>query len=1005
MLTKILALSLIAGGTLALTSYSRLSNFQIDDLEFPTITQLLPTDVEEIASYITVRVHAGDDRGSGVLIAKDNNTYTLITNAHVASRGETHAVETADGVRHEATLITSNNNEQVDLAILQFSSDNNYQLATIGNSDSIDEGEQAIAAGFPDGESELLVTEGEISLITQKPLNKGYSIGFTNETLQGMSGGALLNSSGEVIGILGKGKGAILATAYNYSDGTTPTPEEIAAFKDASFSIPIANIAQLDPKLATLLPDNNSLAQQPKVTDTPSQTEYTGIVGTVDNIAEQITVRIATPKLDSHGSGVIIARNDNTYYVATAGHVVNPDGEYRIITPDGDYELNNQTISKSSAYDLAIFSFTSEKDYTVATIGNYIVGAIRPQVVFVSGFPNLTSDPAPTTGARERASLEENTPQRKLTGGKVVVKDEIEVSTKDSYSIGSNGQGLLYSNISYGGMSGGAVLDSEGKLVGINTGAENELYFDQTGDTDELSLGFSLGESIQNMLGFLTTETELKTAWLQKTNEPAAKVNDRDYSSIEAQLLNVEQPEDDTDLVAWMNYGNGLWRYEKFDEAIAAFEKVAAIDPQFDRAYYGMGLAHWYRGDYQNVIEVLNKAIEINPSPYYYWRHLGFSHGQLQQWSDALAAFEEAITKNPEDFVLYLQRGDVLRESGSKQAAIESYNEASQINPQHPWIYNNRGFAYAEIEQYDKAILDLTKALELNPQLFLTYNNRGAVYQEIERYDAALADLDKAIALNPNYADAYNNRGGTYIDLKQYDKASTDLNKAIELDPELAKAYYGRGTLHAELQEFDKAIADYSKSIEINPDFPYVYYNRGTTYHGLQQYDNTIADLSKAIELKPDYADAYYNRGTTYNELEQYDLGLSDLTKAIELDPQYLNAYINRGTTYRALEQYEAAIEDWTQAIALDPQNADAYFKRGGLYKDLKQTDKAIADLVQTTKLDPQNAQAYVGLGLIYYELQDIPKTRENWEQAAALFEEQGQTELYQNLQGLLQEL
>ena len=49
-----------------------------------------------------------------------------------------------------------------------------------------------------------------------------------------------------------------------------------------------------------------------KLNDTPTQTEYTGIVGEVDQIAQQITVTIATPKLDFHGSRVIIARNDNT---------------------------------------------------------------------------------------------------------------------------------------------------------------------------------------------------------------------------------------------------------------------------------------------------------------------------------------------------------------------------------------------------------------------------------------------------------------------------------------------------------------------------------------------------------------------------------------------------------------------------------------------------------------------------------------------------------------------
>lgn len=979
----ILAVSFIAGATVLVSYSDRLPKTNSLNQQAITITQLTIADIEKVARDITVQVHVDRDRGSGIIIAKDNDTYRVITNDHVVQRGETYTIQTPDGMKHEATLVNIENTEQ-DLAVLEFNSSNNYQVATIGNSDSVKEGEKVIAAGFPNGEEKLLVTEGNISLITEKPLNKGYSIGFSNETLQGMSGGVLLNSNGELIGVLGRGR-AIVDTAYDYMDGTTPNSDEIAAYKQVSFGIPIANIKELSPQLAGLLPNNNVVE-----TKTASQSEYTGIVRQVDDIAQQITVRITTPKLDSHGSGVIIGRNGNTYYVATAGHVLKSDGEYQIVTPDGEtYSLNNKTINKSDAYDLAVFSFKSKKDYAVATVGNYTVGAEQEQVVFVSGFPNFKENTSPT---------------RMLTGGKVVRKDEVDVTTKDTYSLRNNGQGLLYSNLSYGGMSGGAVLDRNGNLVGINTGAENELYFDDTGSTDELSLGFSIGESIQDIFNFLLTQTPLKNEWLQTMVDSPAEINEEEYSSIETQLLTAEQPEDDN-LVAWMNYGNRLWRYEKFDEAIDAFTKVAQIQPNFDKAYYGMGLAYWYEGEYQQVVDAINKAIEINPSPYYYWRHLGFSYGQLNQYDKALAAYEQAIALNPQDFVLYLQRADVYRESGDIPQAIESYSEAAKMNPKHPWIYNNRGFAYAQLDKYDLALADLTKSIQLNPYSVLTYSNRGAVYLDNKQYDESLADLSKAISLAPEYADAYNNRGGVYLDLEKYEEALADYNKAIELDPQLAKAYYGRGNLYSRIGETDKAIADYDKSIEINPDFPYVYYNRGTTYGLLQQYENSITDLSKAIELKPDYADAYYNRGTAYNNLQQYDRGLKDLTKAINLDPKYTDAYINRGTSYQVLEQYEAAINDWTQAIALDPENSEAYFKRGGLYKDLKQTDKAIADLKKSAELNPQNAQAYVGLGLIYYELQDIPKTRENWEQAAALFKEQGQTELYQNLQGLLSQL
>ena len=449
MLNKsLISLSLIAGiGSVTILAHTR--SPQILPLSKIILSHAVAgvpnQDLEAIAKAITVRVHVGEYRGSGILIAGDNNTYTVITNAHVAERADSFSIETSDGVKHPATLVAKDSSDRrTDLAILEFHSSKTYQVAKLGDSTNLTEDSSVIAAGFPHDADNLHITQGTISLLPDQSLEGGYEIGFSNETVQGMSGGVLLNSQGEVIGVLGKGKGAILDSAYTYIDGTTPPVEVIEKMKDAAFSIPIAKVVEVAPQLASLLPNGNSVVVQ-----TPKP-EYTGIVGKVDAIAQQITVRIATGDNPSHGSGVIIAKEGNTYYVATAGHVVEKEQQYQIVILDGEsYNLNNQTIEASDGYDVAIFSFESNRSYQVASLAR--VDPNRQQVVFVSGFPKLGN----------------SQPQRIITGGTVWEQYLKDFSTKDSYSLQQVGLGLLYTNISYGGMSGGAVLDREGRLVGI----------------------------------------------------------------------------------------------------------------------------------------------------------------------------------------------------------------------------------------------------------------------------------------------------------------------------------------------------------------------------------------------------------------------------------------------------------------------------------------------------------------------------------------------------------
>ncbi|NJP18063.1 MAG: trypsin-like peptidase domain-containing protein [Hydrococcus sp. CRU_1_1] len=209
-----------------------------------------------------------------------------------------------------------------------------------------------------------------------------------------------------------------------------------------------------------------------------SQTE---IVDRVDKIAQQITVRIDS-KNNGNGSGVIIAKQGNTYYALTAAHVVKNPDLYTLITPDArKYPIAQTTLLEG--VDLAVIQFTSDRTYTIATIGNYSFNAQKDladsQWIFVSGFPGGES-------------------QRLLTAGKRLNQDVGKFIAKDVFSLAANnGYELVYSNQSRRGMSGGAVLDAQGRLIGINAASEDEIESDSRGEYVEISLGNSLGVPIK----------------------------------------------------------------------------------------------------------------------------------------------------------------------------------------------------------------------------------------------------------------------------------------------------------------------------------------------------------------------------------------------------------------------------------------------------------------------------------------------------------------------------
>lgn len=136
--------------------------------------------------------------GSGIIFRQDGY---IITNNHVVSGGTSFEVNLADGTTYSAKLVGADS--ATDLAVLKVEA-TGLPAATLGNSDELQIGELAVAIGNPLGFANT-VTDGIISGLNRQSM-EGYeqklSLIQTNAAINnGNSGGALVNSKGEVVGI------------------------------------------------------------------------------------------------------------------------------------------------------------------------------------------------------------------------------------------------------------------------------------------------------------------------------------------------------------------------------------------------------------------------------------------------------------------------------------------------------------------------------------------------------------------------------------------------------------------------------------------------------------------------------------------------------------------------------------------------------------------------------------------------------------------------------------
>ena len=187
----------------------------------PSIVSITNVSVSDVQNYFSM--YGNNSRsnpftqqentsvGSGVIINKKNGEIDILTNYHVIENAKTLTCTLADNTNVVATV--KGVDEDRDLAVISIktkdlSEDTLKQIAiaTIGDSDKLQVGEQVVAIGNALGYGQS-VTTGIVSatnrsVSTSSDTDKSQSYIQTDAAINpGNSGGALLNMSGELIGI------------------------------------------------------------------------------------------------------------------------------------------------------------------------------------------------------------------------------------------------------------------------------------------------------------------------------------------------------------------------------------------------------------------------------------------------------------------------------------------------------------------------------------------------------------------------------------------------------------------------------------------------------------------------------------------------------------------------------------------------------------------------------------------------------------------------------------
>jgi Flp pilus assembly protein TadD len=204
--------------------------------------------------------------------------------------------------------------------------------------------------------------------------------------------------------------------------------------------------------------------------------------------------------------------------------------------------------------------------------------------------------------------------------------------------------------------------------------------------------------------------------------------------------------EDHDPVTPTRSHADMLLRAGRYEEAAAAFEKLAEEEPE-------------------NAMVQLNLAVALS---------------NQRRLDEALVILERVEELDPTNPLLYFNRGAIYEWQGNEKAAVEEYRRTLQVDANHERAKLALERLTGSARVYVPANEEQRRAMELAVQA-AELSRRGD-------YEQAIELLDEAAALAPDLAMVHQYRSNVSYLAGDLDGAIAALERVLELEPENAVA-------------------------------------------------------------------------------------------------------------------------------------------------------------------------------------------------------------------------
>lgn len=187
----------------------------------------------------------------------------------------------------------------------------------------------------------------------------------------------------------------------------------------------------------------------------------------------------------------------------------------------------------------------------------------------------------------------------------------------------------------------------------------------------------------------------------------------------------------------------------KYVESIAIHEAILERDAYSTLAWFNLGQAHAYLGNYEEAISAYEYAFVIDEDFEDACRECAALCFEIKQYNKSLKYYEELLEGFEPDSETYTAIGQCYFHLGKYQAAATFYNRALQLDPLNDEIFFFIAECYAKETDWRTASHFFEKAIQVEDQREDYHIALGEAYWQLEQREEAEECFRMAIEVNP----------------------------------------------------------------------------------------------------------------------------------------------------------------------------------------------------------------------------------------------------------------